>query len=398
MTTVNNLIYHSRAVAEQDWECQRSRYWQYNYEEGIRKDNLTLELFVGTVLHDALAGIAFQHTSGNVDIDKIATDSGQLVRDTLSDYYLETIYTKATEVPHNTPEWLTMMEQSTLVEGLIRGFYKLRWPALIAEYPIVIASERETIFPHDYSGKLNKKGPFVYKAKPDLVLEGEQGRIYLELKSTGTKKVEWVNSWTSAIQIHGTAKAIEFTLGEPMLGTLVQGFYKGSEQYGKFSSIFCYGYVSKGVPPFNKTTYSADYRKGFTRTAVWEMEGGVKGWVERLSVETLSDQFLQTPLIFTNEEMAESFFRQRAIREESVKNTTVLLRSSDPIKHQTLMDTTFPQSFSKCSAAWGKECQFKKLCHTIVEDPLASGFIPRDHSHNDGYYDLVTTLMEVETT
>ena len=94
---IKNLIFHSRAVAEVDWACQRARYWEYEYENGIKKDNLTLELFIGSCLHDAVAGIAFQYQQqGSVNIDQIATDTSKLIKDTLNDYYLETTFTKST--------------------------------------------------------------------------------------------------------------------------------------------------------------------------------------------------------------------------------------------------------------------------------------------------------------
>ena len=390
---IKNIIWHSRASAESDWRCQRARYYLYNYEGGIVKDNLTLPLFIGNCIHDGVAGIATQSVlNGAADIDTIATDANKLVYETLKEYYYPEV-----EFPKESAEWLLAMEQSTLVEAVLRGFYRLSWPAIFAKYPNFFKSETETIFPHDSCGKLNKKGPFVYKAKPDLVLAGEDGLLYFEIKSTSSKKPEWVTSWNYAPQVHGTAKAIEFTYGKDVLGTIIQGFYKGYSQYGKYSSVLVYGYAGKGNPPFTKVTYSPDYRAGLKRTPVWEMEGGVKMWIEKLPLETLSEQFPQTPLIPTNEGLAEDFFRQRAIREQDVKIEAAKIKEPSFKEFKQLsLDTFFPQSFSQCSPSFGSPCEFLNICHgtpQAKEDPLNHGFAKRDREHNDGYKILTEQLL-----
>lgn len=397
MATIYDLVFHSRASSDADWSCQRQRYYQYNFNGGIRKDNLTLELFFGTVLHDALAGIASQHSlMGEVDIDKIATEAAAFFKTTLTDYY-----TKGEgELPQTSPNWLLVMEQSTLIEAMIRGFYKQHWPTLIAQYPVVIGYEKETIYPHDFSGKLNKKGPFVYKAKPDLMLAEDQTSplVYVEHKSTSTKKQEWVTSWEYNMQIHGSAKAIEFTLDREVLGTIVNGMYKGSTMYGKFSSDLVYCYVTKGNPPFNKQMILPGYKAGAKKTPVWELQGGVKSYINQLSAETLSEQFPQTPLIFTNESMAEDFFRQRAIRESKVKDSVKLMDTVPPNIQLNIMDEVFPQSFSKCSPSFGRACDFLGLCHgpqSVKDDPVGSGkFALRDREHQHGFRDVAKQLME----
>ena len=397
----HQLIFHSRAASDADWSCQRQRFYQYNFNGGIVKNNLTLELFFGTCLHDALAAIAHQHSlDGAADIDKIATDSAAFFAKTLTEYY-----TKGEgELPQTSPNWLLMMEQSTLLEAMLRGFYKQHWPTLIAQYPVVVGYEKETIFPHDFTGKLNKKGPFVYKAKPDLMLAEDQSSpvIYVEHKSTSTKKPEWISSWEYAMQVHGSAKAIEFTLDREVLGTIINGMYKGSTMYGKFSSELVYAYVTKGNPPFNKQVILPGYKAGAKKTPVWELQGGVKAYINQLSPETLSEQFPQTPLIFTNESMAEDFFRQRAMRESKVKDSITLMDTVPDNIKLNIMDEVFPQSFSKCSPSFGRACDFLGLCHgpqSVKDDPIGSGkFAARDREHNSGFRDVAKQLMEGITT
>ncbi|MGE3341542.1 MAG: hypothetical protein AB7J46_06635 [Candidatus Altimarinota bacterium] len=399
MATTKELIWHSRASAQADWQCNRARYYQYNYLGGIQKNNLTLELFFGTVLHDALAGIAAQYSvDGAVDIDNIASSAGNFVSTTLLDYY-----SKGTgNLPTDSPEWLLMMEQSTLLEGLVRGFYKQRWPSLIAQYPVVVGYEKENIFPHDFTGKLNKKGPFIYKAKPDLILaeDDDSPVVYIEYKSTGNKKPEWIESWNKDMQVHGTAKAIEFTKNREVLGTIVQGLYKGYAQYGKLSSNLVYGYKGKGNPPFTAETISTEYKPGLKKFPIWEYDGGIKAWIEKLPIETLSEQFPQTPMIFTEESLAEDFFRQRAVRERDVKDSVSRLEDPETpdFEKQIILDVRFPQSFSKCCPSFGRPCDFLGLCHgpqSVKDDPVGSGkFALRDREHNDGFKTLAVEIME----
>ena len=393
----HSLIFHSRPRAEMDWECQRKRFYGYELFDGIVKDNLTLNLFIGSCLHDALAAIATSYRdTGKVPIDDISSTAGKLVKDVLSDYY--------GEVSESSSEYLLTLEQSTLVEALLRGFYRQTWPALIAQYPTVVSSEREVIFPHDETGKLNKKGPFVFMAKGDLVLlQGELGCVYVEFKSTSSKRQEWIDSWNKAIQVHATTKAIEFTMKQEVLGTIVQGLFKGTTSYGKYSSPLVYGYLSKGNPPFTKNLVSYEYKAGYKRTPVWEMQGGVKKWVEEFPLELLSEQFPQTPILFTDQELAESFFRQRAIREKSIIEAKSTLKETEHLSNafyekQLVMDEYFPQSFTKCKSSFSSEfdCSYYRLCHgpiQVQEDPLGMGFIHKPRTHEEPYFELAKELL-----
>src|SRR3990167_979437 len=386
---MSNFIFHSRPQAEADWTCQRYRFYAYDYDEGIVKDNLTIELFVGSVVHDALAAIATQYKADKkVDIDSITKVSKEHVFTTLKDY--------AGDVPEESAEYLQALEQSSLVEGLIRGYYKSVWPSLIAQYPEIIGIEHECIFPHDEYGKLTPKGPFVFMAKPDLILSNGDDWIYVEFKSTSTKKIEWINSWRTAMQVHATAKAIEFTLNKEVAGTIIQGLYKGSSNYGKFSSQLVYAYYNKGNPPFSKEAISHEFKSGLKRTPIWNIEGGMSSWVNKIPSEVLSEQFPQTPLISINDAMCDDFFHQRALREQSISKIIPFLK--DPATQESarklILNTHYPQSFSQCSQAWGKECPFYRICHGPADvDPLSFGFIQKNREHQEAYKELAAKLL-----
>lgn len=355
MTETKPLILYSRSHVVSDWTCPRKRYWNYQYGgKGLVSNRLSMPLFLGTALHDGLAAIAL-----GVDIDKIASAANQQVLEGL----LPLMEAEVGGVDYAN-------EQATLTEGLLRGFYQHAWPLLIKDRKIVLV-EQEMTYEHD---------GLTFMSKPDLILEDSEGElIYVEYKSTSSKKDEWVNSWDTAIQLHSTIKAVEATVGKAPSQVIVQGLYKGYSSYGKQTSPFCYGYFRSGNPPFTQDQTLYEFKAGFKKSPVWQMEGGVKKWVEEMPAEILQNQFPQTLPIFINQEMVETFFRQRVKREREMYEATQLL-TADPTR-QDILDEVFPQKFEACSPAWGGKCSYKDLCFGYVPDPLSLGYTWRESHH-----------------
>jgi len=361
-TPTEPIKLYSRSHAVADWTCPRRRYLNYELGgTGIVSKELSLELFLGTVLHDGLAAIATQFKEkGKVDIDEIASQSAMDVRAVLG------------EVAN--PEWAK--EQAALVEGLLRGFNRHTFPILMQLYPTIIAIEQEVSYEHD---------GLVFMAKPDLVVANHQDEVtYLEYKSTSSKKDQWIQSWNTAVQLHSTSKAIESTLGVEVSNVQVVGLYKGYiDRYGKQYTPICYGYKRNGVPPFNKDEIAYDYKPGFKRTPTWELEGGVKKWIEGMPSEVLSDQFPFTPPIPINEDLVQTFFRQRGIREFEIYEALKVTEDEElpESMRAQFMDAFFPQRWDQCSPAWGHACPYKKICHGRIENPLEAGFQIRESHH-----------------
>lgn len=363
---VSNLILFDRSRTVTDWQCPRRRYYGYDYGgRGLVGAGLALELFLGTSIHDALAAIAMQQRQeGKVDIDRIVERATTTVRETLSEE--QQFEVGAGEVDF-------AQEQAALVEGLLRGFHKVVWPALLAEYPQIVAVEQEMEYQVD--------DRLTFMAKPDLILANEAGEwVYIEYKSTSSKKEEWINSWNTAVQLHSTIKAVEATLGQAPTHVKVVGLYKGYVSYGKQNSPFCYCYKKAGNPPFFQDQVQYDYKPGFKRSPVWELEGGVRGWVEEMPHAMLVDQFPTTPPIFVNEDLVSSFFEQRKWREHEIDLAKSLLESGEESAKEGILDITFPQRFDQCLPAYGHGCPFRKLCFSGV-DPLSAGYEWRESHH-----------------
>lgn len=348
----------------QDWKCPRARYHGYHFAgRGVQPPSLQIELFLGIVIHDGLAAIAtqWQHST-SADIDDIASKAAAAVKTTLGKV--------------SDPDSLYPMEQATLVEGLLRGFYQYAWPSLIAQYPKVVAVEQEMTYP------LNDEG-FVFMSRPDLVLGDTDGNLfYIEYKSTSSKSEEWVNQWNTAVQVHSTVKAIGHTLGTQPAAVIVQGLFKGGHYYGKQNSPFCYAYHRQGTPPFSYPEYSYAYKGGFKKTPVWEKEGGLKQWLADMPENLLAEQFPQTPPIYVNNEIVERFFQQRLLREFEIHEALKVIEDDnmDPELRQQFLDGFFPQIFSACNPGWGKPCGFRQLCFA-GGNPLDLGWQPREPHH-----------------
>lgn len=349
----------SRVVT--DWQCPRRRYLQYELNgTGVVPSNDSLELYLGTVIHDALACIAYQYLEPDqghkVDIDEIANLARQQVYD---------------ELVLNTSDQFEdefALEQSALIEGMIRGFYRAVWPSLAACKIIAVEEEVTVDFGND----------LVFMSRPDLIIEDAEGRIiYVEYKSTSDKKEKWINSWSTAVQLHSSLRAVEATLGVKPSHVVVQGLYKGFESYGKQSSPFCYAYTRPAQPPFIKEEVQYEYKAGLRRTPTWQRPGGVKQWVADMPDHVLQEQFPCTPPIFIKEDLIETFFAQRVQRELMIAD----FHNHEWPEVNNALNVYFPQRFDQCNPSFGRPCAYRVICHGAVADPLKQGFVPREPHH-----------------
>ena len=360
MAETHNLILYSRSAVLADWTCPRKRWYNYEYlGRGIVSEGTSLELFLGTAVHDAIAAIAH-----GVDLEKICQAATTQVKATLLQATgggLEDV-----DAEHYAEE------QASLVEGLIRGFHRQVWPKITAEHEIV-AIEQEYTFSHD---------GLTFMSKPDLITRHKTTRdlVYWEWKTTSTTKEQWINSWSTAVQLHSSVRAVEQTLGEKITQVMVVGMSKGYSSYGKQQSVFCYGYFRSGEPPFTRETWSYEYKAGLKKYPVWQRTGGVKRWVEEMPEDILMQQFPQVPPIFINDELIDAFFRQRAEREHQIRATRSLDLNDNAVV-QEVMDSVFPQHFEACNPGWGRGCSYRQICHGPKKAPLEMGFQLRQSHH-----------------
>lgn len=364
------LLVYDRSRVTTDWQCPRRRYWNYEHNgKGIVPNHSHLELYLGTAVHDGLAAIA-----RGIPIDDISVAGRQQV--------YEGLVADATAPAREAEAFAN--EQASLVEGLLRGFEQYVWPKLKIAYPKILWVEEEMLYHHD---------GLTFMARPDLVVEDGNGEIwYIEYKTTSSKQDSWINSWDTAVQLHSSIRAIEETKKVKVTGVVVQGLYKGYQSYGKQNSPFCYAYRKDGNPPFTQHQYSYEYKYGFKRVPTCELSDGVLGWVRSMPEALLADQFPQTPPIFVKDQLIDSFFAQRNIREREIDMAVSLLdmikaNPEDAGGEKQVLDTAFPQKWDMCKPAYGKPCPYSILCHGQANDPMQHGFEERVPHHQ-----LETTL------
>lgn len=376
--TTHKLRLYDRSRVTTDWTCARKRYWNYEYKgRGIVPATTQYEFYFGSLVHDGLAAIA-SHTK---DAQPAMSLKGQLPRidiNLIATTAHDQMFTTLMEASAGEDEYTSMQyanEQASLVEGMLRGFYKHVWPQLMQQYPIIRLVEEEMIYEH---------GGLTFMSRPDLVLQDLDGQLwYLEYKTTSSKSDSWINSWNTAVQLHSSIRAIERTLGEKVTGVIVQGLYKGYQSYNKQNSPYCYAYTRRGNPPFSQDETVYEYKAGFKKSPVWEMKGGVAAWIDEMPDSILSDQFPTTPPILIKDDMIDAFFSQRDIREREIANSVAgLSEVAGNAERQLIMDMTFPQKFESCYPSFGgKPCTYRNLCFGGVSDPLSQGYQLRESHH-----------------
>lgn len=380
---------YSKSSVGTDNTCHRKYFHAYKAGgTGIQARGQAIELFMGSALHDGLACIAqdemeeaktnSEDRGNQIGIDTIAKTAFKQVLDPM----IEAATNRKTgQIEQDDVDYAR--EQATLVEGLLRGFYRHVWPRLMEEYDIEFF-EKPMIFKHDGIGMV---------VKADLVVRSKSTGMltYVEYKSTSSKDDRWIRSWDTNIQLHSSVRAIEQAVGEEVESVIVIGLYKGYFSYNKQGSPFCYGYKKNGNPPFTTEQLGYKYLAGWNKTPTWMMPDGVKGWVAKMPEEILQEQFPQTPPIFLNRDLIDAFFRQQAVRQRLIQYAQVELDKDIllPEARQLLMDEVFPQNFEECTPAWGGECNYRILCHGPQVDPLTLGFQSRTTDHMQPFYEVL---------
>lgn len=361
------IIFH-RSGAVSDWHCPRSRFYGYEiYGRGISPPETQLSLYLGTLIHDGVAAMVH-----NVPIEKIVEAGVRQLRAKLLEG----------RGPHGPKELDSdaqyfAEEQCALAEGLLRGFYRARWPQICEAYPEVVLCEKELVYDYEIDGQQLR-----FLSKPDLVRRDKEGNLWVfEWKTTSSNKEEWIHQWETAVQVHAQIKTIETALGEPVAGCIVQGFYKSYvSQWNRLESIFAYAYHKPGEPPFSKPIWAYEYKAGLRKSPIWQREGGVKQWVEEMPIPLLASQFPCTPPIFVKDRLVDAFFKQQGHREVQI-NDFMEQTHPDDEGYDEMLGVVFPQHFESCNA-WSRPCSFKRLCFGADVVPLSIGYTLR-HSHHE---------------
>lgn len=352
MNKIIPLRKFSYTRTQSDEDCQRKLYLGREWGgTGLQPILAGWNLVFGNIIHKALEDFA---KSGQFDLKsvqaKTAEEAGKAGFDILA-----------------SRDW------ANLTAGLLLGFERWVWPALMGEYEVV---ETEKWIEYE------PKPGYLFRARQDLLLRNRfDGHLaYIDYKTTSSTKPQWVKSWNKSIQLHSSMYAMRKSTTHQVERAIVIGFSKGYKD--ERNNIPCrsplnYGYVNREFSMTPKYSYEYQRSKGWELMRTGEEFEDISQWINGMPETLLSEQFPQTGPIFARDDIAEIWFRQQLIREAEIVDALQRLHESQSVEEITLiLDTHFKQNFSKCDPSFGYKCEFEPYCWIphVSENPLEYGF------------------------
>jgi hypothetical protein len=364
MSPSSKVIYlENRSAAETDDKCGMAYWWsqlegQTRTETGGIVPNVEADaLMVGREIHE--------------DMQALAT------MEDLSPYHLERLLE---EIVHSVPT--TDRESLSKMEKLYR---RLGWIAAWGLYmePIVretwdnVAVEGELILDRD---------PLWVPVTPDRVLRHKKHKYlsYMEFKSTISASNKWMSSWKYAIQLHLGITAIEEEFvrsgrEEKIAYAQIVGLMKGEVRTGKLSHPYVWAYRNN-----SNGEWTHEYQKArgaqWEACPVWEYEGGIVKWVQRLGKEVALEQFPFSSVVTLNSRMVDDWCARRLSRQMEIAEVKAACQED--------WDTRvvyFEPRTRNCRPPFGDSCPYLGLCWnaTIQLDPLKTGDFQRRKPHHE---------------
>jgi hypothetical protein len=302
------------------------------------------------------------------------------------------------------PEFL-IAEQSALIEGLVRGWVKVRLPRILEEYTVVsVEEEMEWEMAPGIIQMLRLDGLLRHKGN---------GLLYiLEFKTASQTGYSWQLGWEKNIQFMSYTQAVREITGEECGGVIVEGLVKGQRRKetsasSPFSgrtlqnSPFCYGYATTVKGTDFDVVLDVSWSRG-SRKVLIPFVMPLKAWVEELhSSGLLSEQFVSVPPTNPLPKQILRWRRQTIAGEtrfmmalaEVQENDALLAQAREEGKQrivaalidrrEELLDFHFPQHDNHCHRYFGS-CGFMEACfeEDVAEDPIGSGLYQVREPHH----------------
>lgn len=395
----------SRVISYQ--RCPRARWFEYYATgSGVRRKGASVPLVTGGVVHEGLACLL-----GGRMVEEAVSETLKAYDEMVSERGFEPV-SESDDVAY------TQREQRALAEALVRVWAKVGLPKLLEEFQ-VLSVEEEIEFSLPVS--LIK-----FMSRPDAVLrERASGDLYV-LSFKTAAKVDKRRFAEAQHDDQGISEmiAVESQMGQKAMGVRYEFLVKGDrsrekdaegEETGRWvtHSRLLRAYVKRGV-----TSAEDEFRVRYkwhcegphvahgkvktwncpgdkwhklgmewVKTDVWDLPGGVKGWVDWLAENASSELeavVAVPPPVYRHQAEVESWLRQVAAREHSVwikADTLDKIDVEKPLFAESL-DHFFPQHRRSCD--WPGACQFQPICFGPVSagNPLLdSGFEKRIPNH-----------------
>ena len=308
-----------------------------------------------------------------------------------------------------------ILEQRTLIEGLIWLWAIVQLPGLLGPYR-VLDSEREEGLILDCScglgdavadiGTHHARGctGIVVQGRADLLLESTvSGQVtYQEIKTKASPNYPWEKAWEHSGQLRVNMEAARRRLGREVAAGYIPTLFKGKRMSDRDDpaaprrqdSPICYGWFDEGSPGFRPEAWAAAYKfqddygknhtlgKNFVRTPVWDLsvtlplretnliERGVEvtrvgQWVTQYLTPLQRAQIVKVLGPFPFQASAIPLTLQSIqVEEDDWRDRVRLIRGNAAELHLSdveLADAYVSRSWN-CTPFGGEPCMFKPIC------------------------------------
>jgi hypothetical protein len=236
-----------------------------------------------------------------------------------------------------------------LAEGLARGYYLVRLPALLEEFEILATEEEEELDLGDgiiqmirIDGKMRRKS--------------DDSLWALEFKTTGTNKQDYIEGWRYSNQSLTHLMAIDRKYGKRAEGVRFEFLYKGYKQKDKMYSPFVKG-------------------------DIWQSQS-MPEIIANMPEDELYGQFFSKE-VFRSASEEERWNRQTVYEQMTIAQACEDIWDKDEAE-EWLMDTVFRGKFSPdCySNKYYRKCEYLDICYGIIDDIEGSGRFKKREPHH----------------
>jgi predicted metal-binding protein len=370
---------------------------------GIERVRMALPLVNGIHIHAALADVMLHARAGSLTTDVLDGEIAQHLA-----MYRDEVEARGVSGQDDDVEFL-VKEQSALIEGLVRGWVKLRLPRILEEYEVVsVEEEMSWEMAPGLTQMLRLDGLLRHRVTGLLFI--------LELKSVASPGYQWQQGWEKNIQFMSYTQAVREITGEECAGVVVEGLVKGIRRRETANSSpflgcqlqqspFCYAYAQR-VKGTDDVVLQTSWARNATKVLVPDYVP-MKVWVEELDAEgILAQQFVQVP---PTSPLPEQILRWRRQTIAAETRFTLALQEVTSIERQIanaedyesevggavhelsamreereqLLDFHFPQHDTHCNR-YGSPCSFYDACFepNVAEDPVGSGLYKVREPHH----------------
>jgi hypothetical protein len=333
------------------WDCPK-KAWLTFWKDGTgyTKKSLNVEMWIGSMSHSIISRVL-----GGALIDKAIVD--------VTNEFIQDAVERGLDLEGDASFILEVERIKALVEGMVRGWFLVRWPLLSGEYDVV-ETEREHII------RLTDGVEFLFR--PDALLERKKDKelAILEIKTSGWINDNYLNAYDYDSQTISLAKCISEEMGRPVTHVQIEVMYKGvtrrSAEGKKYYTPFLRGWQNLET---TEISYEEVKRKGWREFQVGTLVSA-KDWVNNMPIELLAAQYYSKPVYRS--------LRSEAIWWEQTIDLTRLLSlrvgGGESCFHGRFSRYCFDNNYHK-------RCQFLPYCYGEIDELLGNGWEVREPHH-----------------